>query len=276
MFKKLVSSVLTITAVTAMFTTNLYASNGDGDGSTAPPSMSYEEQLEEFLSNENFSDERKQNAAEKIEAMIAIRDNANSIFTTYSTPYYATKTLSVPLYTQQNNYFCGPATARQILAYTHININAYTAPSQTTIANAIGTTSANGTMWTSLANYVNNNQQTNNYIETVISSNSSVGLSNLQSHISNGLNLYNAPPILHVKLVVGGTSPWEYPTDGHYMNATGIRMNGGTVQFRVNDPYYDFPTRNGTHNEPNGMYWINSTAVYSATIAHPFYSHIIW
>lgn len=49
------------------------------------------------------------------------------------------RTLNVPHKTQENNYYCGPASVQMVLAYKGKNV------SQSTLASRLGTTSANGT-----------------------------------------------------------------------------------------------------------------------------------
>ena len=159
--------------------------------------------------------------------------------------------LNVPYRQQETNYWCGPATTQQTLTY----INGY-ANSQSSIANAIGTTSS-GSDLASMVPYINNHESRNYYIIVTSPSESLI-----QSIAEYGVRS-SAPPIGRLKIQQGGN--WEYSSSGHYMNISGYTGYGDYI--RVTDPYIGWvdPT---IANNSNGSYFVTSNEFYTATANH--------
>lgn len=68
------------------------------------------------------------------------------------------KTLAVPSYKQETNYWCGPATVKQVLGFLNSSSS-----SQSTYATALGTTK-DGTDFTKIDDVLNKYQSKNNYV----------------------------------------------------------------------------------------------------------------
>lgn len=195
-----------------------------------------ETQLEEFLNDPNRSEENKQAVKEKIEVAIASRDSAasGSRSSNSANVVYPTVTLSVPAYTQINYYYCGPATTKQTLQYLgYVVPGTYYSPTQETIAEAIGTTT-NGTEWYRIRNYLNSFTFmgiATNYVEYCPTSSA-----DMAATIYSGLTATNPqPPILQIN-TDGNSSVLGYPTDGHYLNVSGIKTEDGVTYFQLTDP----------------------------------------
>ena len=105
------------------------------------PYISYEEQRNRFIADaENNGSESNISAA--LEHMQQVQDIASGKLVPI-TPYATSQNLNVPFYSQENNYYCGPATTRQTYRFflrTDVNL-----PSQSQIASALGTTTTYGT-----------------------------------------------------------------------------------------------------------------------------------
>lgn len=208
-----------------------------GDPGYGISNIPLEQQLEDLLSNPNLTAAQREAATKKVEQAIAFRDAAavDSANNAVLRQSYPTVTLSVPAYTQETNYYCGPATTRQTLGYLGMIVpGSYSPPSQSTIAAAIHTTT-NGTEWYNITAYINTFSFMgipNNYIEYVPSSKS-----DMETVIYSALTQTNpTPPILQVK-TNGYSSVMGYSTLGHYMNVSGMKTENGVNYYQITDPY---------------------------------------
>lgn len=208
-----------------------------GDPGYGISNIPLEQQLEEMLSSPNLTEAQRQATIEKMEGLIAFRDAAavNAVGNAASTKSYATVTLSVPAYTQETHYYCGPATTRQTLGYLgSIVPGTYYPPSQSTIAEAIHTTT-NGTEWYNIVAYINTFSFMgihNNYAEYVPTSQS-----DMEDVIYFALTKTNpTPPILQIK-TNGHSQAMEYSTPGHCMNISGMKTVSDVNKYEVTDPY---------------------------------------
>lgn len=207
-----------------------------GDPGYGLPTPSLEQQLEEFLNNPDLTEDQKRDAKEKVETAIffrdsAVPDNAGSDIQNRS---YSTVTLSVPAYTQEEDYYCGPATTRQTLGYLGMVVpGGYNPPTQSTIAAAVYTTTS-GTEWNYITAYINSFTFmgiSNNYFAYTPSSKN-----NMESVINSALTqTHPTPPILQIN-TNGYSSTMGYSTSGHYMNVSGIKTESGTNYFQITDP----------------------------------------
>lgn len=141
----------------------------------------------------------------------------------------ATKNLSVPLYKQENDYYCGPASAQMLLKYVKGTL--YT---QTNLGTAMGTTRASGTLVYKLANTLNSKLGTSSY-EYVLDSDYAFGNSLIYCIDKS------KPIVCHVDTaalpVYNGTSC------GHYIVSIGYSWyaSGGSGYSKVkyNDPNWN-------------------------------------
>lgn len=171
-----------------------------------------------------------------------------------TTNYY--KTLSVPVFQQETEYYCAPATVKQVLHY----ING-SSSSQGTYASLLGTTSS-GTDMTVIPNLLNSKQSENQYIYSSVS-NEGRWLDQIEASLNN-----YTPAIIDIdtRLV-----SWPYKTSGHFVNISGldaldINSNGDTNgDIRITDPYVK-----GLGNK-----WYDIQTVFEANTDH-WRSAIIW
>ncbi len=159
-----------------------------------------------------------------------------------------TKTISVPVFKQETNYWCGPATTKQVIHY----IKGYSS-SQGTYANLLNTTN-DGTVM-SVIDDVLRSKTGKNYIYSSIGSYDSWFYK-----VKYGINTY-MPSVMDIN--TQNVSSWPYSTSGHYVNTSGYDVNNQSV--RITDPYWK-----GLGNK-----WYNSHNVYSANNNH-WRKAIIW
>lgn len=233
----------------------------NGDPGFGIHNIPYEKQLQEFLENPTLDDEQKEAAIIAINEAIMLRDNEQ-----VSAPYaanatYSEKTIPVTAYTQEESFYCGPATARQTLKYLgSIVPGGYNPPSQSIIAADIHT-SKSGTEWKYLINYINGFNFMNTPHTYIEHTPQSVG--NMETIIYNSLTQSRPePPILHIN-TGGNTSALGYSTTGHYLNVSGIRTSNGNNQFRLTDP-----NRQRLSEPLPATYWVSTLVIYNFTRNH--------
>ena len=149
-----------------------------------------------------------------------------------SSKAYGYKYLNVPLFTQQNNYYCGPANVKQVVHYHNGSSN-----SQDTYARSLGTSTA-GTTMTDIPPLLRS-QTGKNYVYAAIGS-SSTWTSRVGTNI-----LYNNMAV--VIDIIANTSYWRYNTnDGHYVTIHGVYHNGtaaSVTDVAICDPHNVYPNR---------------------------------
>lgn len=222
-----------------------------------------EEQLDDLINDPALSDEDKEAVKEKIQEAMYFRDEGLSSGKTknIASATYPTTTIAVPSYTQNNEYYCGPATTMQTLKYlSYVVPGGTSVPSQEDIASHIGTTKENGTEWTRIVKYIKSFTfmgKKTSYIEYIPSSSS-----NMTSVIYSAITRKSpAPPILQVKVTSANKSILGYTTGGHYLNASGVRTVAGKNEIQLTDPYRG---RKGL----TPKYYISADDAYKITKAH--------
>lgn len=214
--------------------------------------LSNEEQIEVILNSKILSEKQKSQAVDKLKFTNSVM-KANDFFLLDTTVYNFTA--AIPYFKQQNSYYCGPATTKQSLHYI-----SGTSPTQSVIANGLGTTTA-GTDGAMIVTYMNANQSEVYYIDITPANEA-----DMASRIYRGMSFYGSAPILRLKMTTG--QGWDYASSGHFMNASGIYSSAysttGALQYEVTDPYIQYIDQ----SETDGKYRISSTAVYNSTINH--------
>ena len=200
-----------------------------------------EEQYQEMLNDSKYSEEDLQEFYDKMFAPPTVT-RADITF----------EVLAVPYYRQEEEYYGGPATARQTVAFLTGNVE-----SQKDIFEKVKADGedSKATLGDRLKNYVNSMQSVNVYALKYPSSASEMS-EDIYADLSRGV-----PVILWVKVTQEGN--WIYNTKGgHFMNATGINTGGSLIQ--VTDPYIMW-----VEDSPyiNGKYWVTTEEAYSATKA---------
>ncbi len=221
-----------------------YVTLPGGDLPNDDPQTAWE-QYQEMLQDESFSDEECQEFYERV-----INKQQGKQRTAITM-----KVLTVPYFKQDNEYYCGPATAKQTITYFN-----GTAESQSEIWPQIKYIDPNNedsqaTDGDKLRIYVNDKQDEHIYGLVYPSD-----ATDMATDIFNDLNS-GAPMILWVKVTAGGN--WKYNTvGGHFLNASGINTGGTLVQ--VTDPYIEYAN---LPNYSTGKYWVTIEEAYSATVA---------
>lgn len=118
---------------------------------------------------------------------------------------------SFTLFIQENDAYCVPATIKSILGY----ING-TSPSQSDIADAIGTSLIIGTSPTTIAPYLNENQNRNYY---VYQPNYDMGINTMCSRIYSAISYSHVPASIGIDTT---STSWFYHISGHSTAVIGI------------------------------------------------------
>lgn len=156
--------------------------------------------------------------------------------------------IAVPVFTQENGHYCGPATVKQTLTY--INGSADT---QDNIAAAIKTTEAGSTL-ENMVNYVNVNKNGGSTYRIIKDPSKATIQSMVENDVRNGL-----PVMCRLKFSRGGS--WQYTTAGHFMNANGYTNYGAEIC--VTDPNIK-----RVDSSASGAYWVTIQELYLATHNH--------
>ncbi len=157
--------------------------------------------------------------------------------------------LSVKRFQQETNYYCGPATVKQVIHY--INGSSLT---QSKYASILGTTT-DGTTMTDIDDVLNDYISEEHYVY------SSIGT---QSEWLNKVRYslyYQRPAVLDIN--TNGISSFSYSSSGHFVNVCGYSESSGRVA--ITDPY----------GEQNTAVWHSVSNLYSANNNH-WRQAIIW
>lgn len=176
-----------------------------------------------------------------------------------NSPDYYNRVLNVPVFQQPNDYYCGPATTKQVAHF----INGQS-QDMVTIATSLGTSPGYGTVIGNIRTYLNSNTRHSYQIEW-----DTRNYSTWENQIKFGMD-NNKPAVL---LISPSTSRgWAYSTSsGHYVNTSGLSINTGgitptssmnsqyLVRVRVTDPW----------GAGLGNRWYNSRTVWDQVRANP-------
>lgn len=163
--------------------------------------------------------------------------------------YPSGMSLAVTHFGQENDYYCGPATVKQVVHWINGSSN-----SQQWYATQLGTTT-DGTNMTNIPGVVNSCIDEQHYVYSAIGTQTE-WMDKIRSSVYN-----SRPAILDintVQLYEDGNFP--YPTEGHFVNVSGY----STTQVRITDP-----------NDAAGNVWYDISVLYSANNAH-FRQAIVW
>lgn len=162
--------------------------------------------------------------------------------------YYS---ISVTNYMQETSYWCGPASARQTLSFHKSNSGSSTTlPSQTTLANKIGTTTAGSTS-SGIKNALNEYASTFSFSSYAAGdvTNTTNPSATFESRIKYALQNRTGAPITLIETKYldryNGTALRPYSTVSGYLD------DGVTKQFRSVDPNH-MTSFYGTYWDPMG------------------------
>ena len=247
-FKKIALTLLVYTMVMLMLTgTALQVlaqqrQNADDESSVGyiVEDLAYltpERQLLELQATTSISKAAREKAMGKINFMLLSEDERTEIVqeATQIRGLYATKICNVPYFEQQNSYYCGPATAKQTIHYLS---GGSISPTQAAIAKVIGTTSSEGSSTTNITNWL----KTKGYYYYSVSLNN-LTLRDIVNYLATGIDYYNYPGMNGIKITSAMKKDdgcWYYTTNGHILNASGIKQYEPDYQnskIQLTDPY---------------------------------------
>ena len=163
--------------------------------------------------------------------------------------YPSGMTLAVTRFGQETNYYCGPATVKQVVHWVNGSSN-----SQQWYANKLGTTTE-GTNMTDIPGVVNDCINEHHYVYSSMGTQAE-WMNKIRSSIYN-----ERPAILDINTTqLYADKKFPYKTDGHFVNVSGY----SATQVRITDP-----------NDAAGNVWYDIDVLYSANDAH-FRKAIIW
>lgn len=186
--------------------------------------------------------EAQQKTFEEKEA--AINNRANIMSGVY-------KTISVPSYQQETNYWCGPATVKQVLGFLKGSSS-----SQKTYAKELGTT-RDGTDFTLIDNVLNKHQSKNRYVYANIGNYTS-----WTKKVNYALDR-KYPAVLDMKISPSYMPKYTSSVEGHILNVSGIDTKKSTPQVRLTDPFDQ-----GNRGVTLGNVWHPQKGVYNSNNAH--------
>lgn len=192
-----------------------YISNADTTEYISP-----DDQLSSYLERTDLTPTQRENAISKHNMGQYLANGGELVRIARST----SNTLSVPWYSQEESYYCGPATVKQTIHY----INGIS-DTQDEIADDLGTSANYGTDTNNMCTYLNNN--TDYSYEVLWWWADASAFSNMVISDTDD----DKPIIGHV--IISTKGDWPYTTGGHYINYNGYSSSGET--FNVTDPYVD-------------------------------------
>lgn len=156
------------------------------------------------------------------------------------------KYMNVTLFKQKNNYYCGPATVKQVLHFIK-----GTSLSQDAYANSDNlNTTTNGTDMTRIPKVLNKNQSRNLYVCSEFSN-----YSDWDQRVRYSM-IHISPAVIDINS--SNSSQWKYKTSGHFMCISGYDNSSGTTYVEVTDPHYT----------KAGIYKYKASVVYEVNRAH--------
>jgi|GEM_PF-566087 len=171
------------------------------------------------------------------------------------------KTISVPSYQQEKNYWCGPATVKQILGA--VNGSSET---QTYYAGKLGTTT-DGTDFSLVDNVLNDHQDTNNYVYRDFTSSEYATWKSVMILTID----WGYPAALDLKITPQNMPLYTTTVEGHILNNSGYNLLDSTnKKIRLTDPFDQ-----GGRGVTLGNVWHPFDGVWAANQAH-FRKAVIW
>lgn len=170
------------------------------------------------------------------------------------------RTIAVTPFKQETNYWCGPATTKQMLHF----ING-SSQSQSYYAGKLGTTT-DGTDFSLIDNVLNDHQSTNTYTYRDFTSSD---FDTWKSIMILTID-WSKPAALDLKITSQNMPLYTSPVAGHILNNSGYDLATSDKRIRLTDPF-DQGGRGVTH----GNVWHPFEGVWKANQAH-FRKAVIW
>lgn len=170
--------------------------------------------------------------------------------------YY--KTIAVPSFEQATNYYCAPATVKQVLHFFN-----GTSSTQGTYATKLGTSGA-GTDFSVVDNVLNSLQSKNTFVYKDIGTYLNWG-ANIDLNLQN-----NFPTVLDLTISPANMPKYTIDIAGHILNVSGSDTTKASPLIRLTDPFDQ-----GNRGVTLGNVWHPHNGVYKANASH-FRRAIIW
>ena len=202
--------------------------------------------------NPNFTPDKM--SAEQVKAAAEKEAEINSKVNIMADPDGVYKTIGVPSYKQEKNYWCGPATVKQVVGFLKGSSS-----SQSTYASQLGTTT-DGTEFSKVDDILNKNQSKNTYVYISIGS-----YSNWSNKIEYALSK-NYPAVLDLKISPSYMPKYTSSVAGHILNVSGVDSTlrtSSSALVRLTDPFDQ-----GGRGVTLGNVWHPHKGVYNANNAH--------
>ena len=239
--RKLIKMFIVIWALVTVFIVNMCnvsaASSGDKNVTTDGDLSLSEE-------GEVYAPTTEDLALDAYKMMQAKKTRASSKFN---------KVLPVPVYKQLNDYYCGPATVKQVLSYVNGN-----SLSQEKYAIELGTKINEGTVMPEIKKVLNKYAPDKLYTYVQIDQND---YDNWEFRIHSATS-WDRPVVINIR---SNSTNWMYKTNGHYMCTAGLDNTGRITYVYVADPH---PRYYGRHK-------IEAKKVNKVNMAHPRHA-VIW
>ena len=187
--------------------------------------------------------------------------------TAVATGLYGYHTLAANNYRQENDHYCGPASARQSLSWHKKNSGSTaTLPSQSTLAAKIGTTSS-GSVTSKIAPALNSYDGIFGRVNYVASNLTDTGSPTSAFYTRIGWMLEDARTVPIILTATQRITRYGGHASRHYMSVSGINDTAASVSMRSVDPNYS-SAYYGTFWDPMGSTTANGLcrACYQADV----------
>lgn len=182
--------------------------------------------------------------------MLALEQQKMNVLYRNRVSYPSSITISVTYFPQENKYYCGPATVKQVVHWINGSSN-----SQKWYADELGYVEGKGTDMTHIPGVLNDCIDEQYYVYSSIGTQTQ-WMDKIRSSIYN-----DRPAVLDINTIeLYANKEFPYGTKGHFVNVSGY----SSTQVRITDPY-----------DAAGNVWYDIDILYSANDAH-FRQAIVW
>nr|WP_258074456.1 C39 family peptidase [Brevibacillus laterosporus] len=158
--KKLATKLLLTTSLSGILIIPPVFAEGTGDNQAPTEDIKTQEQIDALQEKEEDLEKFLQDKYEEISREEIHELSTSEIQRVFKEDEKVRGTIGVKVFEQETNYWCGPATVKQVLHYINGN-----SKSQKSYAKKLGTTT-DGTDFSVIDNVLNDNQNKNKYVYT--------------------------------------------------------------------------------------------------------------
>ncbi|TKI57353.1 hypothetical protein E8L90_18880 [Brevibacillus antibioticus] len=258
--KKFVSGLVAATALSSVLLIPQAFAQGTGDNPEITEDKPTQEQIEAIPEKEELLERYIESKYEKFERS-DIKNMSESEYPNIAANKAGEKyrgTIGVDAFEQETNYYCGPATVKQVLHF----INGKS-KSQDQYAKELGTTKA-GTDFSLIDELLNKHQDRTKYVYKTHSSDEK---HKFLDKIEYGIES-DYPVLMDLHIKPSYMPIYNKPVEGHILNASGYDWRDW--ELRLTDPF----DQNGK-GRTLGNTWHPADGVWKANQAH-FRQAVIW